>query len=174
MRVDPFARKCLMSDAGVVLKNCWNHHFRGISFKMVHISTNLYHWTANYCDKQVIHYSYTFSSIWPSCLCKVKHLGDSCNGVDHLVQWCRSLRNGRWTGTESQSRFLAFLCKYRHFTVHTLTGQSSKSLIVYQFFKQYQHVHVQHGKSTLVLKCEPPHMRTWKLDLMMQKDWHAM
>ena len=29
-----------MSDMGVVLKNCQNHHFRGISSKMVHISTN--------------------------------------------------------------------------------------------------------------------------------------
>ena len=38
MRVD--ARKNLMSDTGMVLKNCRNRHFRGISFKMVHISTN--------------------------------------------------------------------------------------------------------------------------------------
>ena len=42
MRVDPFARKCLMSDTGVVLKNYRNRHFRGISFKMVHISTNYF------------------------------------------------------------------------------------------------------------------------------------
>ena len=40
MRVDTFARKCLMSDTGEVLKNCWNQHFRGISFKMVYISIN--------------------------------------------------------------------------------------------------------------------------------------
>ena len=29
-----------MSDTGMVLKSCRNRHFRGISFKMVHISTN--------------------------------------------------------------------------------------------------------------------------------------
>ena len=40
MRVDPFVRKCLMSDTGVVLKKCQNRHFRGISFKMVLISIN--------------------------------------------------------------------------------------------------------------------------------------
>ena len=40
MRVDTFACKCLMSDTGMVLRNCRNRHFRGISFKMVHISTN--------------------------------------------------------------------------------------------------------------------------------------
>ena len=60
MRVDPFAWKCLMSDTGMVLKNCQNRRFRGISFKMVHISTLLYHWIANYCDKQVNHCPYTF------------------------------------------------------------------------------------------------------------------
>ena len=219
MRVDPFAWKRLMSDTGVVLKNCRNRHFRGISFFMVHISTNepphdktnkmacapsldssdqpghppslirvfavrmkkawviathwaqsedsgqtgrmprliwvfvgrtchfvgfvtrrlklLYNWTANYCDKQVIYCPYTFCSIWPSCFCKVKHTGDSCNGVDRFVQWCRSLRNVRWTAIESQSRFLAFLCKFRHFTLHTLTGRSSKSLIVHKFLNKY-------------------------------------
>ena len=40
MRADPFAWKCLMTDMGMVLKNCRNRHFRGIPFKMVHISTN--------------------------------------------------------------------------------------------------------------------------------------
>ena len=121
-----------------------------------HFDKLLHHWTASYCDKHVNHCPDTFSSIWPSCFCKVKHMGDSCNGVDHLAQWCRSLRNFRWTGTESQWKFLAFLCKFRHFTLHTLTGRSSKSLIVYKFLKKYQHVHVQHGKSTFLLECEYP------------------
>ena len=137
MRVDPFAWKCLTSDTGVVLKKCRNRHFRGFLFENGrHFNKLLYHWTANYCDKQVNHGPYTFSSIWPSCFCKVKHTGDSCNGVYRLVQWCRSLRNVRWTGTESQSRFLAFLCKFRHFTLHTLTGRSCKSLIVCKFLQK--------------------------------------
>ena len=42
-----------------------------------------------------------FSSILPSCICKEKHTGDSCNGVHHLVKWCRSLRNVQWTGPGS-------------------------------------------------------------------------
>ena len=88
-----------------------------------------------YCDKQDIHCSYTFSSISPSCFCKVKHTGDSCNGVDCLIQWCRSNRKVQWTCTESRSRFLALLCKFRRFIIHTITGQSSKSLIVYKFWK---------------------------------------
>ena len=96
--------------------------------RCTHFNKLLYHWTANYCDKQVNHSPYTFSPIWPSCFCKVKHTDDSCNGVDRLVQWCQSLRNVRWRVTKSQSRFLAFLCKSRHFTLHTLTGRSSKSL----------------------------------------------
>ena len=105
MKVDSF-----MSDTGVVLKK-----FRGISFN---ISTNCsYHWITNDCDKQIHHCSYTFSSIWPSWFCIVKHTDDSCNVVDHLVQWCGFLRNVRWTGNESQSRFLAFLCKFRPFTL---------------------------------------------------------
>ena len=101
-----------------------------------HFNKLLYHWTVNYCDKQINNCPYTFSSIWPSCFWKVKHTGDSCNGVDCLVQWCRSLSNVRWTGTESQSRFLAFPCKFRLFTLHTLTGRSSKSLTMYNFLKK--------------------------------------
>ena len=83
-----------MSDTGVVLKKCRNRHSRGISFIMVYISTFqlLYHWTANYCDKQVNHCPCTVSSIWPSCFCKLKHTGDNGgdrdnggdNGVDPL------------------------------------------------------------------------------------------
>ena len=97
-----------------------------------HFNKLLYHWTANYRDKHVNHCPYTFSSIWPSCFIKVKHMDDSCNGVDRLAQWCRSVRNVQWMGTESQLKFLAFLCKFGHFTLHTLTGRSSKSLIVYK------------------------------------------
>ena len=97
-----------------------------------HFNKLLYHWTANYCDKHVNHCPYTFSSIWPSCFCKVKHMGDSCNGVDRLVQWCRSLRNVRWTGTESQSRLLAFLYKFKHFALHTLTGREFKCVQVFE------------------------------------------
>ena len=139
-----------------------------------HFNKMLYHWTANYCDKQVNHCPYTFSSIWPPCFCKVKHTGDNSNGVDRLVQWCRSLRNVRWTGTESQSRFLAFLFKFRHFTLHTFTGRSSKSLTVYTFLKKYQHVHVQHRKITFILECEYPRTRTLKQDLIMQKDRYVV
>ena len=95
---------------------------------------------------------------------------DGCNGVDRLVQWCRSLKNIWWMGIESQSRFLAFLYKFRHFTLHTLTGRSSKT--VYKFLKKYQHV--QHGKSTFVLECEYSRMHTWKPDLIMQKDRHTI
>ena len=71
-----------MSDTEVVLKNCRNHHFRGISFKMVHISTNgcIIEQQTTAVNK-VNHCPYTFSSIWPSCFCKVKHTGDSCNGT---------------------------------------------------------------------------------------------
>ena len=121
---------------GVVLKKKMpKSSFQGNFFRNgTHFNKLLYHWTANYCDKHVNHCLYTFSSNWPSCFCKVKHMGDSCNGVDRLVQWCWSLRNVRWTGTESQSRLLAFLCKFRHFTLHTLTGRSSKSLIVYKLY----------------------------------------
>ena len=117
---------------GWLKKRSPNRHFRGISFKIVLISTNCCILNRDYCDKLVNHCPYIFSSIWPSCFRNVKQMGDSCNGVDRLVQWCRSLRNVRWTATESQSRLLAFLCKFRHFTLHTLTGRSSKSLIVYK------------------------------------------
>ena len=138
MRVDLFVRKCLMSDTGVVLKWMPKSSFQRNFFQNgTHFNKLLYQWTANYCDKHVLnHCPYTFSSKWPSCFCKVKHMGDSCNGVDRLVQWCRSLRNVRWTGTESQSRLPAFLCKFRHFTLHALTGWSSKSLTVYTFLKK--------------------------------------
>ena len=50
----------------------------------IHFNKLLYHWTANYCDKQANNCLYTFSAIWPSCFCKAKHTGDSCNGVDRL------------------------------------------------------------------------------------------
>ena len=140
-----------------------------------HFNKLLYHWTANNCDKHVNHRPYTFSSIWPFCFCKVKHMGDSCNGVDRLVQWCRSFRNVRWTGTESQSRLLAFLCKFRHFILHTLTDRSPKSLIVYTFLKKKisMCVHMQHGNSTFILECEYPRMHTRKPNLIMQKDRHG-
>ena len=139
-----------------------------------HFNKLLYHWTANYCDKQVNRCPYTFSSIWPSCFCNVKHTGDSCNGVDPMVQWCRSLRNVHWTGTESQSSFLAFLCKFRHFSLHRLTGRSSKRLTLYKFLKKYKHRHVHQGKSTFVLEYEYPCKHPWKPDLIMQKDRHTM
>ena len=58
--------------------------------------------------------------------------------------------------------------------LHTLTGRSSKSLIVYKFLKKYQHVHVQRGKSIFIPECEYPRMRAWKPDLIMQKDRHAL
>ena len=142
MSVDPFVRKCLMSDTGIFFfffffsflffLKCQNRHFRGISFKTVLISTNCC--ITEQQTTAINTYTYTFSSNWPSWFCKVKHMGDSCNGVDRLVQCCRSLRNVRWTGTESQSRWLAFLWKVRHFTLHTLTGRSSKSLIVYKLY----------------------------------------
>ena len=120
-----------------------------------------------------------FSSIWPSCFCKVKHMGDSCNGVDRLVQWCRSLRNVRWTGSESQSRLLAFLCKFRHFTLHALTCRSYKCLIVHKFLKKNIYIYISAcaraaRKNTFILECEYPRMRTWKPDLLMQKDRHGM
>ena len=71
-------------------------HFTGIPFKNgTDFNKLLYHWTANYwwtTDKHVIYCPYTFSSIWPSCFCKLNHTGDSCNDVDRLEQWCRSLR----------------------------------------------------------------------------------
>ena len=41
---------------------------------------------------------------------------------------CRSLREVRWPGIESQSTFLAFLCGFRYFTLHTLTVRFSKIL----------------------------------------------
>ena len=127
-----------------------------------HFNKLLYHWIANYYEKQGIHCPHTFSSIWLSCFCKVKRTGDSCNGIDCLVQWCRYLRNVPWMGNKSRPRFLAFLCKFRHFSVHKLTGQCSKSLIVYQVLKTYQQVHMQHGKSTFVLECEYLRILTWK------------
>ena len=40
MRVDPFAHKCLLSDTGMVLKNCRNRHSIGIFFQMMLISIN--------------------------------------------------------------------------------------------------------------------------------------
>ena len=133
VRVDPSVRKCLMPDTGMVFKKMPKSSFQRNFFKNgTHFNKLLYHWTANYCDKHINHCSYTFTSIWPSCFCKVKHMGESCNGVDRLVQWCRSLRNVRWTGTESQSRLLPFLCKFRR----TLTGRFSKSLTVYTFLKK--------------------------------------
>ena len=63
-----------MSDAEVVLKYCRNRHFRGISFKMVHISINgcIIEQQTTAINK-VNHCPYTFSSIWPSCFCKVEH-----------------------------------------------------------------------------------------------------
>ena len=127
----------------------------------------LYHWTQTTAINKLITVLMLFL--------QSGHLaGYSCNGVHRLVQWCRSFGNVRWTGTESQSRFLAFLCKLRHFTLHTLTGRSSKSLTVYKHLKKYQHMHVQHRKSTFALECESPRMRMWKPDLITQKDKHAM
>ena len=141
--------------------------FRGNFFQNGTHFNNLllqYYCTANYCDKQVNHCLHdTFSLIWTSCFCKVKHTGDSCNGIDRLVQWCRSLGNVRWTGTESQSRFLAFLNKFRYFTLHTGTGRSSESLIVYKFLKKYRHVQAQQAKKYVCTRMRVPaytHMKT--------------
>ena len=52
MRNDQFARKCLMTDTGVLLKNAEigiavEFHSNGTHFNQL-----LYHCTANYCDKQ--------------------------------------------------------------------------------------------------------------------------
>ena len=150
---------------GLVSKEITKSSFQRNFFQNgTHLNKLLYHWTANYCDKQVNHCPYTFSSIWPSCFCKVKHTGDSCNGVDRLVQWCRSLRNDWWIGTESQSRFLAFLCKFRHFTLHTLTGRSSINC-VQVFWKNISGSMCSMGKHS-----HPnvsTHTCTWKLDLIM-------
>ena len=158
-RVASLAWNCLVSDTGWFLKKCLNRHFRGISFKMARISTNCcYHWTGNYCDKQLNHCPGYFFFHLASLLLQsqVKYTGDSCNGGSTAWHKCWSLRNVRWMGTE-KARFLAFLCKLRHFTLHTLTGRSSKILIVYTVLEKYQLVLVQHGKSTYIRMRVPAH-----------------
>ena len=90
-----------------------------------HFNNLPYHWTANYCDKHLNQGPDTFSSIRPSWFYKVKYMGDNCDGVDRLVQWCRSM-----AGNRKSFGVLAFLCDFRHFTLHILTGRYSKILIV--------------------------------------------
>ena len=101
---------------------------------------------------------------------KMKHTGNTYNDVGNVVKrrWCH--KNDRWTGTKTQTKFLALRSKLRQSSSYTLTGRSFKILNVCMVSEKQEPVHAKHEKCNFVPRGEYSCTRNTNLNLIMQKE----